>query len=171
MFIDDNKTTDINFKPEEFVPYANSNLEVNKRMSKLVIEDSPKRKESVKVVKQGQLSIVEDHVAVGDEQYLLVDHEKNERQPYIYKQTKRLLASDGITLDEKAKIIALLHDKQQQQVLSSVLLQIISPRQLQSMECLKLLGDIIKFVLTLVVHEDSYDLNDYKLIAAVLDCS
>lgn len=160
MFIDDNKTTDINFKPEEFVPYANSNLEVNKRLSKLMVPEDVqerKRKESVKVVKQGNLSIVEDHVAVGDEEYLLVDHEKSERQPYIYKQTKRLLSSDAITLDEKAKIIALLHDKQQQQVLSSVLLQIISPRQLQSMECLKLLGDIIKFVLTLVVHEDSYD--------------
>lgn len=123
MFIDDNKTTDINFKPEEFVPYANSNLEVNKRLAKLMVPDeSPKRKESVKVVKQGNLAIIEDHVAVGDEEYLLIDHEKNERQPYIYKQTKRLLSSDAITLDEKAKIIALLHDKQQQQVLSSVLL-------------------------------------------------
>lgn len=124
MFIDDNKTTDINFKPEEFVPYANSNLEVNKRLAKLLVPDSPerRRKESVKVVRQGNLAIVEDHVAVGEEEYLLVDHEKGERQPYIYKQTKRLLNSDAITLDEKAKIIALLHDKQQQQVLSSVLL-------------------------------------------------
>jgi hypothetical protein len=56
-------------------------------------------------------------------------------------------------------------------VLSSVLLQIISPRPLQNIECLKLLGDIIKFVMTLIVHEDNYQENDFKLIISVLDCS
>jgi hypothetical protein len=39
------------------------------------------------------------------------------------------------------------------------------------MDCLKLLGDLIKFIMTLIVHEDSYEQSDFKLIISVLDCS
>jgi hypothetical protein len=95
MLIDENKTTDITFKPEEFVPYQNSNLEVSKRFSKRIEQSplldessqSPPKKDGVKVVKNKanlSSSIVEDHMG-GEDEYVLVDHEKGERQPYIYR--------------------------------------------------------------------------------------
>jgi hypothetical protein len=62
-------------------------------------------------------SIIDDHVNNGEgegAEYVMIDHDAKERQPYIYKQTKRLLNSEKISLDEKGKIIALLHDRQQQ---------------------------------------------------------
>lgn len=52
--------------------------------------------------------------------------------------------------------------------MTEILNEITSPRLLQSQECLKLIADIIKFILTLFVHEQS---DDYKLVYNILESS
>lgn len=42
------------------------------------------------------------------------------------------------------------------------------PKRIENLECLKLIADIIRFVLTLFVHEEAAD---YRLMATILDCS
>ena len=53
-------------------------------------------------------------------------------------------------------------------VLTDILSEITQPQELESFECLKLIADIQRFVLTLFVHED---LLDYKLLYVVLESS
>ena len=52
--------------------------------------------------------------------------------------------------------------------LSDLLTDYNSAHRLHNYECLKLIADILRFVLTLFVHEQ---LTDYKLLYTVLECS
>lgn len=87
---------------------------------------------------------------------------------YVQSQLMRLLKSDPITIEEKGVMINHMHHKDLRAVLQQVLHEINSPKSLSSLECLKELADILKFNLTLFVHEDS---NDYKLLYSILDSS
>ena len=51
--------------------------------------------------------------------------------------------------------------------LGDLLSEINQPLELSNYECMKLLADIVRFVLTLFVHEQ---LSDFKLIYVTLDC-
>lgn len=73
-----------------------------------------------------------------------------------------------IQLNEKAAIIQLLHDNKIRVVLTEILSEITSPRRINNIECLRLIADILRFVLTLFVHEQDAD---YRLLAVILDCS
>lgn len=46
-----------------------------------------------------------------------------------------------------------MHNKPLRAVLTEVLHDINSPKPLQNIDCLKQIADIIKFILTLFVHE------------------
>ena len=65
-------------------------------------------------------------------------------------------------------MIQYMHNKELRAVLTEVLHEINSPKPLMVIECHKQLADIIKFILTLFVHEQS---NDYRLLYSVLDSS
>jgi len=54
------------------------------------------------------------------------------------------------------------------QVMTEILQEITSPKRIDNIECLRLIADILRFVLTLFVHEEDAD---YRLLAAILDCS
>jgi len=73
-----------------------------------------------------------------------------------------------IQLNEKAKIIQMMHDTKMRGIMTEILSEITSPKRIDNIECLRLIADIIRFVLTLFVHEEDAD---YRLLAVILDCS
>jgi hypothetical protein len=52
--------------------------------------------------------------------------------------------------------------------MADILSEINQNRQILSYECLKLIADILRFILTLFVHEQLYD---YRLFYMILECS
>mmetsp|Transcript_20917 Transcript_20917/g.19976 ORF Transcript_20917/g.19976 Transcript_20917/m.19976 type:complete len:89 (+) Transcript_20917:1234-1500(+) len=61
-----------------------------------------------------------------------------------------------------------MHDRRIRPVLAEILGEINSPKLIKSHDCLKLIADIIKFVLTLFVHEGNID---YKMVYMILESS
>ena len=86
----------------------------------------------------------------------------------ITETFQRLLKSQPISLEEKGQIIHCMHDRRLRTVVTEVLTEVKTPKPLSNADCLKQLADIIKFILTLFVHEQS---NDYRLLYSVLDSS
>jgi hypothetical protein len=62
----------------------------------------------------------------------------------------------------------MMHDSQMRVVMTEILQEITAPKKIENIECLRLISDIIRFVLTLFVHEQDAD---YRLLAVILDCS
>lgn len=52
--------------------------------------------------------------------------------------------------------------------MTDVLGEINSPKRIENADCLRMIADIMRFCLTLFVHEE---VTDYRLLAAILDCS
>jgi len=50
-------------------------------------------------------------------------------------------------------IIQSLHDSRIRMALTEILGEITTPKRIDNIECLRLISDIIRFVLTLFVHE------------------
>ena len=65
-------------------------------------------------------------------------------------------------------MIQLLYDNEMRIHVIEILQEINSPKRIDNLECLKLIADILRFVLTLFVHEQEAD---PKLLACILDCS
>lgn len=76
--------------------------------------------------------------------------------------------SKPVTIDEKAELVALLNDSKLRFAITEVLQDIMAPRQIDDMDCLNLLSDLMRFILTLFVHESSID---YQLLRAMLESS
>ena len=53
-------------------------------------------------------------------------------------------------------------------IMTDILSDITAPKLINNIECLRLIADIIRFVLTLFVHEEDAD---YRLLSVILDCS
>jgi hypothetical protein len=62
----------------------------------------------------------------------------------------------------------MMYDQTVRGTMSDILLEITAPKKVEKLECLKVIADIIRFVLTLFVHEQDAD---YRLLAAILDSS
>jgi hypothetical protein len=62
-----------------------------------------------------------------------------------------------------------MHMKTMRQTLADILMEVgTSVRQIQTFEVLKLIADVIRFVLTLFVHEN---FDEYRLLYVILDAS
>lgn len=61
-----------------------------------------------------------------------------------------------------------MHDSTIRNLLTEILSEITTPKRINNIECLRLISDIIRFVLTLFVHEQDAD---YRLLSVILDCS
>ena len=61
-----------------------------------------------------------------------------------------------------------MHDQEMRDTLSDIVSEINQPVELANYECIKLLADVLRFVMTLFVHEQ---LSDYKLLYMVLESS
>jgi len=65
-----------------------------------------------------------------------------------------LFESKPITIEQKGVLISFMHSKLMRDTLADILGEIgTSARQIATNEVLKLIADIIRFVLTLFVHE------------------
>ena len=76
--------------------------------------------------------------------------------------------SKVISLEIKGQLIHMMHDKQMRQVMTDILNEVKQPQQINNLECLKIIADLLRFVLTLFVHEETAD---YGLFYAILECS
>ena len=61
--------------------------------------------------------------------------------------------SKPITIDEKAELVSLLNDQKIRCAITEVLQDIVQPRPIENMDCLNLLSDLLRFLLTMFVHE------------------
>lgn len=58
-----------------------------------------------------------------------------------------------------------MHNQDLRDTLTDIISEINQPLELENYECMKLLADILRFVMTLFVHEQ---LSDYKLLYMIL---
>lgn len=65
---------------------------------------------------------------------------------------KKLLKSEIISIEEKGYLIQLMHSKIMRNQMTEILMEITSPKQLRNPECLKLIADILKFILTCMYY-------------------
>jgi hypothetical protein len=56
--------------------------------------------------------------------------------------------SEPITIEEKGVLIQLMHNTKMRVLISEIFDEIKSPKKVDSAECLKIIADILKFVLT-----------------------
>ena len=52
--------------------------------------------------------------------------------------------------------------------MTEILMEITAPKSIQNVQCLTLIADILRFLLTLFVHEQGAD---YRLLSVILDVS
>jgi len=73
-----------------------------------------------------------------------------------------------ISIEDKGQLIHMMHDKQMRIVMTEILSEVKHPQKIENIECLKIIADLMRFVLTLFVHEEGAD---YRLFHAILECS
>jgi hypothetical protein len=61
--------------------------------------------------------------------------------------------SQPITLEEKGELVSIMNDTAMRVAVTEVLQEITAPKIIHNIDCLKLLSDILRFILTLFVHE------------------
>lgn len=71
----------------------------------------------------------------------------------LENQVRGLLNSQTIRIEEKGYLLQLMHDVELRDCLADVIGEINQPLELANYECMKLLADILRFVMTLFVHE------------------
>lgn len=86
----------------------------------------------------------------------------------LVQQMRGLFNSVPIKIDEKGYLIQLMHTFEMRQQMADILAEVNQARQLKSYDCMKLIADILRFILTLFVHEQLYD---YRLLYSILECS
>lgn len=80
-----------------------------------------------------------------------------------------LFESVPITIEQKGVLISLMHTQTMRETIADILSEVgTSTRQIQSFEVLKLIADVIRFVLTLFVHEN---FQEFRLLYTILDSS
>lgn len=78
----------------------------------------------------------------------------NDRQLLVTQVRGLIFESRPITIEQKGYMIQLMHQDTMRETMNAVLQEVgSSPRQVKSYDCLKLIGDIERFILTLFVHE------------------
>ena len=60
-----------------------------------------------------------------------------------------------------------MHNQDLRDCLADIISEVNQPLELANYECMKLLADVLRFVMTLFVHEQ---LNDFKLLYMALQC-
>ena len=106
-----------------------------------------------------------------DEFELLDDHEnlQSDMTTIRLKMRQMILENKPITLEEKGHLIQCMYIHQLRNTMTEILIEVgPQPKPIASLETLRLISDIIKFILTLFVHEQGVD---YRLLSAILDIS
>ena len=97
------------------------------------------------------------------------DHDQMIRDREILNtQIRGILNSQTIRLEEKGYLLQLLHNLDLRDTLSDILGEINTAHQIMNHECIKLLADIIRYILTIFVHEE---IADHKFLYVILEVS
>ena len=92
----------------------------------------------------------------------------NDYQLVLDKLSQMIYESKPITMEERGEIVHVLNDQRIRESVTEILQDIKAPKRIHNLDCLKLLSDVIRFLLTLFVHEQQID---YELLSAILDSS
>jgi len=106
-----------------------------------------------------------------DDVYEVLDSKENfEGDLQMLQEKMRLMIHDSgmIHLNDKAQIIQMMHDTKMRMFMTEILSEITAPKRIENIDCLRLIADILRFVLTLFVHEEGCD---YRLLSVILDVS
>lgn len=85
-----------------------------------------------------------------EEEYevLSKDTLEQDKQHVHYLMIQLLHKNQPITLEEKGSVIQLLGNTLMRSVMTDILNEINSPKQITNQDCLKQLADILKYILT-----------------------
>lgn len=61
--------------------------------------------------------------------------------------------SKPVTLDERGEVISIMNDSAMRVAVTEVLQEINAPKIISNIDCLQLISDILRHILTLFVHE------------------
>jgi len=193
MFIRNNKSNNQKIAKEEFQLYQENSLK-NMRKQETQVNNEEFLNRMNRARQQQQVGsaleireINDNYIQIGpdstiqagtkaskpdkDNVYEVVDPEENFQSDLELLQDKmRLMLHDSalIHLNEKAQIIQMMHDSKMRQFMTEILSEISAPKSIENVECIRLIADILRFVLTLFVHEEGAD---YRLLSVILDVS
>ena len=74
--------------------------------------------------------------------------------------------SKPISMEEKGELVHILNDQKMRIAATEVLQEVQAPKNVKNVDCLKLLSDILRFILTLFIHEKTAD---FEFLTAMLD--
>ena len=71
-------------------------------------------------------------------------------------------------MEEKGELVHIMNDPKMRIAATEVLQEVQAPKSVKNIDCLKLLSDILRFILTLFVHEKSAD---FDFMTAMLEAA
>ena len=196
IFIDENRSKTEFYKQKEFVSYEYSKKLIERRQGHKVssgpIEEfdlfDSNRRESVDSTSsrnsEDRQSMNEpnsansknldnfDLLGLSDYEEKKVDKQEtdqfNENKSFVYAAIEGLFSGQELDTEAQLKVFELLHENYIGVIVANYLNKINSPRKLASVELLKSLSEIIKYLITVAIHDKH---NDFLIIHAVLGCS
>lgn len=95
--------------------------------------------------------------------------EQDERDKrMIASKVRGLFSSVPIKIEEKGHILQLMHSQEIRDCLADLLMEVNQPLPLENYECMKMIADVLRFAMTLFVHEQ---FSDFKLLYVIMECS
>jgi len=92
----------------------------------------------------------------------------NSNKGFVKHAIEGLFKGKALTKEDQLKVFELIHEDYIDTVLSNHLNSIKTPRRLESVEILKSLAEIIKYLITVSIHDKH---NDFNIVISVLGCS
>jgi len=117
-------------------------------------------------------------VVVEDDEEFVAQNRKDSDTTLLFdfnrvKDTIKGLLYDAklVEHEEKGDLCELLNDSRLRQAVTEVLIEINTPKKIKSHDCLRMLADILRYILTLFVHEKNEYQIDFQLMSSILDSS
>ena len=188
VLVDTNKTMREFLKKKEFIAFDGEKTKQDKPIrnnnSVNLIDfgnddsgdtGSFKNSERKSVVEETKSTLNDENVDLLEfGQYEELKEEKEEptsnedNKKYIWGILDSLFQGNDLNTDDQLKIFELLHENYLSKVVSIYLNAFKSPRKLANMSIMKSLSEIIKYLITVSIHDKQ---NDFEIIISVLGCS
>lgn len=104
-----------------------------------------------------------------DDVFEILDQSENpthDAKLLMQKVRALILQQQVISIEDKGHIIHMLHDQRMRAILTDLLAEVTGPKRIENIEVLRITADIMRFVLTLFVHDE---FSDPKLFGAILE--
>lgn len=191
IFIDENRSSKEFLKKKEFVSYDYSKKIMQNRQERLLSEESNEdlidfgRRQSVEsnnsrasskpsIDEPAQLESRNSCDLLGLNEYEELKEDKqetdtfDENKKFVYNTIDGFFKGEQISGEDQLRVFELLHENYIGVVVANYLHTIKSPRKLANVNILKSLSEIIKYLITVSIHDKQ---NDFEVVHAVLGCS